>query len=155
MAEKACADQRPVTAGAVDDHRRIAVELFQAIDQHGERDGMRPVQDAGRCLSRIPDVDELNGRVQTHEFGEVLDGQPGARLDKVRAVHEELMRVGQVADDLVEADSGQSHIAFESECGIADEHDLAVRVEHIPRPFGEPPVEADVDRTLKMTRREV
>ena len=78
-----------------------------------------------------------------------------ARFDDLGVGAEHRRRIGELADDTVVADSGQAHLGLRRRRGVTDEHDVALRGQHVAGPLGEATLQPDVDGAAEVTGGEV
>ena len=63
--------------------------------------------------------------------------------------------VRELPHNAVVADTAEARLGFQCERWVTDENNVAIGLQHIPAPFGEPALQTDVDSSAQMPCREV
>jgi hypothetical protein len=148
-------NQGAVARIGIHQDRGGAVERVRQLNEAGQRDFPRPRQGAAGGLGGIADIDQLQGRFQPLQLGELLDAQPGTRLDHPGPGGKHRRKVVKLAGHPVIPGMTQPGRCFGRELGITGQHDIPVQRQHRARAFLEASAQADAERPTHMPGREL
>ncbi len=144
-----------VATGAEHDGRRVRVEFVDATGELAHRNDQGSVEGAEGHLARVANVDQLQAGDVALALFELDSRHAGGPTNAIGMGSHHGERVLEETDNTIEADPGQTVLAFEFETLVDDQHDVDVGGDHRAGELRVPTVETDIDRAVEMCAGEL